>query len=82
MDTRFYTRDTSNCPVGLSKRYLEREISASVSTLHLVFFIFLFLYCKHWCLVLVWLFVASFSALVGESLIPLLIIVDLFFWSG
>ena len=50
--------------------------------LPLVFFIFLFLYCKHLCLVLVWLFVAHFSTLVGDFLVPLLIIMELFLWSG
>ena len=29
LNNRFYTRDTLNYPVGLLKRYLEREISAS-----------------------------------------------------
>ena len=36
--------------------------------------------CKHWCSVLIWLFVTYFSAFVGDSLVPLLIIVKLFLW--
>ena len=40
------------------------------------------IYCTIWGSVLIWLFVARFSALVKDSLIFLLIIVELFFWSG
>ena len=40
------------------------------------------LYCINWGSVLIWLFVASFSALVGDFFISLLIIVKLFLWSG
>jgi len=39
------------------------------------------LYCKHWCSVLIWLFVTRFSALVGDSVVSLLIRVKLFLWS-
>ena len=49
---------------------IERDKCFAFPALHLVFSIFLFLYCKHWCLFLVWLFV------------PLLIIVELFLWFG
>ena len=43
-------------------------------------FIFLSLYCKHWYSVLILLFVTCFIVLVGDSLVPLLIIVKLFLW--
>ena len=78
LDNRFCTCENSNCPVGLSKRYLEREISASN-----------FLLCI-WCFpsscfsivnIGAWLFIACFSGLVRDSLVPLFIIVDLFLWS-
>jgi len=60
--------------------YGEGDKCFKFPALHLGFSIFLFLYCKHWCLVLVWAFVAHFSALVRDSLVPLLIIVELFLW--
>ena len=40
------------------------------------------LYYTNWRSVLIWLFVARFSALIRDSLVSLLIIVDLFLWSG
>ena len=40
------------------------------------------LHCKPWRFVLIWLFIAYFSALFGDSLVFLLIIVELFLWSG
>ena len=40
------------------------------------------LYCTNWGYVLICLLLARFSALVGDSLVFLLIIVELFFWSG
>ena len=40
------------------------------------------LYCTNWGSVLIWLFVACFSALVGGSLVSSLIIVELFLWFG
>ena len=39
------------------------------------------LYCTNWGCALLWPFVAHFSALVGDSLVSLLIIVKLFLWS-
>ena len=79
--SKFYTHDTSNYPVGLSKRYLERDKCFA-------FYILYFgvssscLYCTNWGSVLIWLFVAYFSALVGDFFVSLLIIMKLFLWSG
>ena len=40
------------------------------------------LYCINWRFVLIWLFVTCFTALIGDSHVSLLIIVNLFLWSG
>jgi len=38
VDKRFYTRDTSDCPVRSAKRYLKREISVFHSLLYILKF--------------------------------------------
>ena len=38
------------------------------------------LYCTNWGFVLIWWFVAQFSALIGDSFVSSLIIVELFLW--
>jgi len=38
LDSKFYTRNTSNCSIESSKRYLKREISFSHSLLYILGF--------------------------------------------
>ena len=46
------------------------------------FFFLLILHWKHWCLILDCWLQHVFGALIGNYLVPLLIIVELFLWSA
>ena len=74
-DFRIATREYfSDCKCGFIHRWI---------TLFALYFMVLSscLYYTNWGFVLIWLFVARFSALVGGSLVSSLIIVKLFLWS-
>ena len=82
LESRFYTRDTFRFS-GWIVKTISGEGDKCFS-----FFVLYFgvssscLYCKDWCSILIWLFVTHFSVLVGDSLVSLLIIIELFIWSG
>ena len=81
LDSLFYVRDTSIFGWIRKKISLERDKCFTLSVLYFGVLSSCF-YCTNWGFVLIWLFVACFSALVGGYLVSSLIIVELFLWSG
>ena len=82
-------RTTSSTHVTLQIFWLncEKDIWREISVSHPMFYILgvsssYRLFCTNWGSVLIWLFVAYFSALVEDSLVSSLIIMKLFLWLG